>query len=139
MNALTPLDRLENVFPEIFRGWPRSLRPNLDMQSEIRIDVDEHEKEYIVSAEIPGAKKEDVRVSVDGNYVSISADIRKDTEEKKDGRTLVRETCRGSVSRGFTLGTEVDEQASTASLENGVLKLTLPKRTGSSSKTLTIR
>lgn len=64
-------------------------------------------------------------MSVDGSYVSISAEIRKD-EEKKHGRSIVRETYRGSVSRGFSLASEVDDKNAMAKLEDGVLRLTLP-------------
>lgn len=75
----------------------------------------------------PGAKKDDTRVSIDGSYVSISAEIKKEQEEKHV-RSLVRETYHGSVSRGFTLASDVDDKAAGAKLENGVLRLTLPKR-----------
>src|SRR5512140_2135833 len=102
MNALTPFDRIENLFPEMLRRWsrPLSLADDVNLPADIRVDVSENDKEYLVSAEIPGANKEDIRVSIDGNYVSISADIKKDKEEKH-GRSLVRETYRGNVSRGF--------------------------------------
>ncbi len=137
-HAPTQVDRMEGLFPDMFRGWPRAMRPSLDLQSEIRIDVDETDQAYIVNAEIPGARKEDVHVSLDGNYVGISVDFKKDTEQDK-GRTLLKETFRGSVSRGFTLGTDVDEKSADATLEDGVLRLTLPKRKGSPNHTLTIR
>jgi HSP20 family protein len=139
MNALTRLDRLENLFPEMLRRWsrPLALADDVNLPADIRVDVSENDKEYLVSAEIPGANKEDIRVSIDGNYVSISADIKKDKEEKH-GRSLVRETYRGNVSRGFTLATDVDDKAAVAKLENGVLHLTLPKREGSGSRTLKI-
>lgn len=131
MNALTRLDRLENLFPDMLRRWARPLQliDDVELPADIRVDVNESDKEYLVTAEIPGAKKEDVRVSIDGNYVSISAEIKKD-QEKKHGRALVTETYRGSVSRGFSLSSEVDEKTAVAKLEDGVLRLTLPKREG---------
>ncbi|HSW19681.1 MAG TPA: Hsp20 family protein [Ramlibacter sp.] len=137
MNALTRFDRIENMFPELMRRWalPTQFFDKAELPAEIRVDVTENDKEYLVSADLPGAKKEDVRVTIDGNYVSISAEVKKD-EEKKEGRSVVRETYRGSASRGFTLATEIDEKASTAKLENGVLQLTLPKRQGTSSSKL---
>ncbi|MEJ8827279.1 Hsp20 family protein [Variovorax humicola] len=140
MNALTRLDRLENLFPEMIRRFarPMQLMDGVELPADIRVDINENDKEYLVSAELPGAKKEDVRVSIDGNYVSIAADIRKD-QERKDDRSLVRETYRGSVSRGFTLATDVDDKAAVAKLEDGILHLTLPKREGVSSKLLKIQ
>ena len=77
-------------------------------------------------------------MSVDGSYVSISAEIHKD-EEKKHGRSIVRETYHGSVSRGFSLASEVDDKNAVARLEDGVLRLTLPKREGASQKVLKIQ
>ena len=137
MNALTRFDRIENLFPELMRRWalPTQFFDKAELPAEIRVDVTENDKEYLVSADLPGARKEDVRVTIDGNYVSISAEVKKD-EEKKEGRSIVRETYRGSASRGFTLATEIDEKASTAKLENGVLHLTLPKREGTTSSKL---
>ena len=138
--ALSRLDRIENLFPEMLRRWARPLQliDDPDLPADIRFDVTENDKEYLVTAEIPGAKKEDVRVSVDGSYVSISAEIHKD-EEKKHGRSIVRETYHGSVSRGFSLASEVDDKNAVARLEDGVLRLTLPKREGASQKVLKIQ
>lgn len=141
MSALTRIDRLDDLFPEFFRRWPSPTQFEADLPKDIRIDVSENEKEYLVSAEIPGARKDDIRVVVDGNYVSITAAVKKDVEDKhaEGGRTLVKETYRGSVSRGFTLAHEVDDKAASAKLEDGVLRLTLPKRTGTTSKLLNIQ
>ena len=138
--ALSRLDRIESLFPELLRRWarPMQLIDEPDLPADIRVDVTENEKEYLVTAEIPGAKKEDIRVSIDGSYVSIAAEIKKD-EEKKHGRSIVRETYRGSVSRGFSLANEVDDKNAVAKLENGVLRLTLPKREGSAHKLLKIQ
>jgi HSP20 family protein len=138
--ALSRLDRIENLFPDILRRWarPMQLIDEAELPADIRVDVTENDKEYLVTAEIPGAKKEDVRVSVDGSYVSISAEIHKD-EEKKHGRSIVRETYHGSVSRGFSLASEVDDKNAVARLEDGVLRLTLPKREGASQKVLKIQ
>ena len=140
MNTLTRFDRIDNLFPELFRRWarPMQLVDENALHADIRVDVSENDKEYLVSAEIPGARKEDIRVSIDGNYVSIAAEIKKEQEEKH-GRSLVRETYRGAVSRGFTLASDVDDKAAVAKLEDGVLRLTLPKREGSGSRTLKIQ
>ncbi|WP_418128210.1 Hsp20 family protein [Variovorax sp. 375MFSha3.1] len=138
--ALSRLDRIENLFPDMMRRWARPLQliDEAELPADIRLDINENDKEYLVTAEIPGAKKEDVRVSIDGSYVSISAEVRKD-EEKKQGRSIVRETYRGSMSRGFSLASEVDDKTAVAKLEDGVLHLTLPKREGSARTTLKIQ
>lgn len=140
MTTLARLDRIENLFPELMRRWARPLQmlDDTDIPADLRVDVSENDHEYLVSAEIPGAKKEDIRVSIDGNYVSITAEIKKEQEEKH-GRSLVKETYHGSVSRGFTLASDVDEKSAVAKLEDGVLRLTLPKREGSASRLLQIQ
>ena len=141
MNALTRFERLDDMFPEMVRRFMRPTQMNLDAPGEIRVDVSETDKEYQVRAEIPGAKKEDIRISIDRNFVSISTEVKHEKEEKSgDGaRSLVKEMYYGSASRGFSLAQEVDETASVAKYEDGVLKLTLPKRKEASSKTLTIQ
>ena len=138
MNALTRLERLDDFMPDFFRrlGRPLALAEG---PGEIRIDVTENDKEYQVRAEIPGTKKEDIRVHVDGNFVSISAEVKKDKEEKSGGRVLVRESYYGSASRGFSLGHEIDDKAVVAKLEDGVLKLTLPKREGTGARPIAIQ
>lgn len=139
MTALTRIDRFDELFPEVFRRLTGSLRLPDDVPSEIRLDVTENDRDYQVRAEIPGAKKEDIRVTVDSNFVSISAEVRKEKEEKSGGRVLVKETCTGSVSRGFSLAHEIDAKDVVAKLEDGVLKLTLPKREGGGSRTVAVQ
>ena len=139
MNALTRFDRFDDLFPEMFRRFARSA-PLADVApTDIRIDVTENDKDYQVRAEIPGAKKEDIRVTVDGNFVSISTEVKKEKEEKSGGRVLVRETCYGSASRGFSLAHEVDSKAVVAKLDDGILKLTLPKLEGAAARAITVQ
>ena len=139
MTALTRFEPIDQLFPEMLRrfGWPTRLAD--DNPAEIRIDVTEKDKDYEVRAQIPGAKKEDIRVSVDGNFVSIAAEVKKDREEKSAGRVVLKETYHGSVSRGFSLAHEIDAKGVVAKLEDGVLKLTLPKREGSSARAIEIQ
>lgn len=137
---MNDLARLDDFFPEFFRRFARTVPTSLaaDMPAEIKVDVTENDKDYQVRASIPGAKKDDIRVSVDGNYVSISAEVRKEKEEKS-GRSLLKETYYGSASRGFSLAHEIDDKAVVAKLEDGVLKLTLPKRDGAGSRVIAIQ
>lgn len=142
MNALTRFDRFEDLFPMLWRRAMQPVSGHLEPMGEIRVDIDETDKEYVVRAEIPGAKKDDIRVEIDGNRVAIAAEVRKDYEEtdKNDkNRVLVRETYRGSASRSFTLAQEVDKATAVAKLEDGVLKLTLPKRAGTSSRLIQVQ
>jgi HSP20 family protein len=92
----------------------------------------------VVKAEIPGVKKEDIHVAIDGNEVSISAEVKKDKEEKK-GETVVRsERYFGRWARSFTLAWEVDEAKADAKYVDGVLMLTLPKKGGTAVKELAV-
>jgi HSP20 family protein len=139
MSALTRFEPFEDFVPDFFRRFmPRGM-PMLEPMQDIRVDIEEDDKQYVVRAEIPGAKKEDLRVEVDGNRVSIAAEIRKDREEtKQKGRVLVRETYEGNVSRSFSLPQDIDDTRVGAKLDNGVLKLTLPKSEGSRNRRVTI-
>jgi len=139
MSALTRFDPIDQMFPDFFRRFALPMRLADDTPGDIRIDVIEKDKEYEVRAEIPGAKKEDIRVKVEGNFVSISAEVKKDKEEKSGGRVVLKETYYGSASRGFSLAHEIDAKAVVAKLEDGVLKLTLPKREGGNGKTIEIQ
>ncbi len=147
MNALTRFERLDDMFPDMFRRMMRPLAASasgFDAPGEIRVDVTEDDKSYEVRAEVAGAKKEDIRVTVDRNYVSISAEVKRESEgsegkDKKNGRTLVKELYYGSSARGFTLAHEVDEKAAHAKYDNGVLVLKLPKKLEASSRSLNIQ
>jgi len=142
MTALTPFERFDDLFPTL---WRRAMQPagaHIEPMGEIRVDVEENDKDYVVRAEIPGAKKDDIRVEIDGNRVAIAAEVRKDyekTDKSDKNRVLVRETYRGSASRSFTLAHEIDKATAVAKLEDGVLKLTLPKREGTGSKLLPVQ
>lgn len=135
MNALTRLDSFEQLLPEMFRRFGR---PS-DTAPDIRLDITEHDTEYLVRAEIPGARKEDINVTVDGNFVSIVAEVRKEKEEKSGGRVLMKETSVGRATRGFTLAHEIDSKAVRARLDNGLLSLTLPKRESDSGHKVAIQ
>ncbi len=138
MNALTRFEHLDDLIPHMLRRFPRSFALTDDLPKDIRIDVADTDKAYEIRAEVPGARKEDIKVSVNHNFVAITAEIKRDKEEKDGARTLVKETCSGLVSRGFSLPEEVDTKGATARFEHGILKLTLPKHEGHSSRTLTI-
>ena len=140
MSAVTRFDPFDQMFPDMIRRYAMPAPFAKDMPAEIRIDVTENDKDYQVRAEIPGARKEDIRVSVDGNFVSIASEFRKEKEEKKSGgRVLVKETYAGSASRGFSLAQEIDASKVVAKLEDGVLNLTLPQREGAGVRTVAIQ
>jgi HSP20 family protein len=103
------------------------------------VDVKEDDSGYIVYAEIPGVNKEDIHVAAEGREVSISAEVRKETEEKEGERVVHSERYFGRVARSFTLAHEVDQTGASAKYSDGVLELRLPKKTAASATKLTIR
>ncbi len=127
-------DRVEDWMRRMFRP----LRPSGDEPLDIAIDVTEKNNTYVVKASIPGAKKEDINVSVDGNLVSISAEVKKEKEEKEGEKVLRRECYYGAMQRSFTLPTEVEQGKVDAKYVNGVLELTLPKKAGGAARKIEV-
>lgn len=125
---------------DFFRGFlvrPVDFAQDADAPS-IKLDVKESAENYTVHAELPGMKKDDIHVHVDGPIVSITAE-RKEEKEVKEGEKLLRtERYFGKVSRSFQLATEVDDARATAHFTDGVLELTLPKKATTQSRRLTI-
>jgi HSP20 family protein len=105
--------------------------------AQFRMDVKEDEQKYTVLAELPGVKKDDIQVTIAGNQVAIAA-VKKNGEERQNEKILRRERYYGKLLRTFSLGQEVDEGAASARFVDGVLELTLPKRTAASGHRLTI-
>lgn len=133
------LTRLNPFGDDFFKGF--ALRPvfqGFEGEPQIRLDVSEDDKAYTVKAEIPGVNKEDIKVSVEGNQVSISAEVKKEKEEKEGKKVIRSERYYGSVSRSFSLGHDVDQSGATAKYDNGVLELSLPKKQGTGAQHLTI-
>lgn len=130
---------VDDAFDDLFRGFfMRPVRFDAPQPTQIKLEVSEDDKAYTVLAEIPGVKKEDIKVSIEGSQVAISAEV-KNEKEAKDGQKLLRsERFYGQVSRAFALAQEVDEATAEAKYSDGVLALTLPKRATSRTKQLSI-
>jgi HSP20 family protein len=135
LNDLFAIDPMDDMFRGLMRPW--KLEPS-QRAPQIKLDLSETEANYTVKAEIPGVKKEDIDVRIEGNQVTIGAEVKKESEEKKDGRVLRSERQYGYASRSFTLASAVDEAKANAKYLDGVLELTLPKKTTTSSKRLPI-
>jgi len=136
---LARLQPLANV-DDFFKGF--RLRPWLkdaEFEPRIKVDVSEADAVYNVKADIPGVKKEDIHVSIDGNQVSIEADIKREKEEKKGEKVVRSERYYGKQSRSFTLGSDIDSAKSEAKYQDGVLELKLPKKANGSSKDLKVQ
>jgi HSP20 family protein len=133
-----PFDDLDDLFKGFFLR-PMRLEAPGEQAMRIKMDVKEDDKTYTVHAEIPGVKKEDISISIDGNQVSISAEVRKEKEEKQGERVLRSERYYGRVYRAFSLGQDVDQERAQAKYDNGVLELTLPKKAAAATRRLTVQ
>lgn len=126
-------------FEDFVRGFRKSLRHAREGAAPIKVDVVKKGDSYVVKAELAGVKKDDIQVTIEGNQVTIAAEVKRDAEPK-DGERLVRnERHFGAVYRSFVLPVDIDEAASNAKYEDGVLELTLTKRAEAAAKKLTIQ
>jgi HSP20 family protein len=135
-NLLTRHDPLDDFFRGFFVR-PVDFGSPLEAPT-VKLDVKEQEKAFVVHAEMPGIKKEDIHVSVDGAVVSISAERKQEKEVKEGEHVLRSERYFGKVSRSFQLGQDVDDSKAVAKFTDGVLELTLPKKAAAQSRRLTI-
>lgn len=141
MNNIRLLDpALKDPFESVFRGFLAPLRFNGEGDElDIRVDVVEKDDAFKVQADLPGVKKEDINVRIDGNRVQIDAEARREKDVKEESGKVIRsERYYGTVSRVFTLSQDVDDAKADAKYENGVLTLNLPKKAGTTSKRLAI-
>lgn len=130
-----PFGELDDLFrgffvrPMAFEGKP---------QLQIKMDVSENEGNYVVKAELPGVSKDDINITIDGNQVAISAEVKQEKEAREGEKVLRQERYFGKVYRAFSLAQDVDDAAATAKYNNGVLELTLPKKQAASAKKLRV-
>ena len=141
MNSLVSRGSLfDDFFKDIATGF--YVRPlhgdTLPAPSQIKVDVKETEGGYTVQAEVPGVPKEDIHVSVEGNVVSLRAEVRQ-LDQKTEGEKVLRsERYYGSVARSFQLPADIDAAQAKARYDNGVLTLTLPKKLNNAAQRLNI-
>jgi HSP20 family protein len=126
-------------FEDLVRGFFKPLHKVREGAATIKVDVIERGDAYVVKAEVPGVKKDDIQVTIEGNQVTIAAEVKRESEQK-DGERLVRsERYFGAVYRSFVLPVDIDEAASNAKYEDGVLELTLTKKAEAQARKLTIQ
>jgi len=146
MNAIIRREPLGSVLDQLFSdyfgrgGWPLASRADdLPGAALARMDVVDKGEKYAVTVDLPGVKKEDIRVTVEGSRVSIGAETKSETESKNGDKVLHTERRAASYARSFELPVEVTEENAEASYENGVLRLSLPKRAHVAGRRLTVR
>ena len=142
MVNITRYDPFGDVFDDLMKGFlvrPVAAADAGETMRRIRIDVAEKDGEYKVLAEVPGVKKDDIQVDIEGDVVSIAAETRAEKDVKEGERVIHSERYFGKVSRSFRLGQEVDQAKASAKYTDGVLELVLPKKTAASAKRVTIQ
>jgi HSP20 family protein len=140
MANLVRFDPFVDPFEDVVRRMFKPVRWEGEAQPlQIKVDVEENDKAYIVKAEVPGVKKEDLNVQIDGNQVSISAESKKEKDVKENGKVIRSERYYGALYRSFSLGQDVDQAGASAKYSDGILQLTLPKKATSAAKKLTIQ
>jgi HSP20 family protein len=141
MANITRYSPFDEAFDDLFRGF--FVRPvSYDAPAgaaQFRVDVSENEKAYTLRAEIPGVKKEDINVTIDGDTVAISAEVKQEKDVKNGDRVLRSERYYGKLYRAFTLGQAVEEAGTHARYAEGVLELTLPKKAAAQAKRIAIQ
>lgn len=135
MTQLRTLDpfAVDPFFDEPFSlvmPWRSAL--SAERTPQIRVDVSEADGHYLIKAEVPGVRKEDLDVNIHDNQVSISAEVKKEAETKEAGRVLRSERRYGWIRRSIWLDSPVDQSKANARYHDGLLELTLPKRTAPS-------
>ena len=139
LTRLDPFLDIDDMFERLNKSMMRPFfREGMDIEPQIKMDVKEADGKYLIHADIPGVNKDDIHVTVDGNRVSISAEMKQEKEDKEGERVIRCERSYGMASRTFTLADEVDEGQIQAKYSNGVLELTLPKKPGSARKEIPI-
>jgi HSP20 family protein len=142
---MSNLTLLDPVFGNDFEAALRRFLSPAAFESEpaplkMRIDVTENEKAFNVKADMPGVKKEDISIKVDGNVVSIEAEAKSEKETKGNGDKILRsERHYGSISRTFRLGQDLDDTKVQAKYADGVLTLELPKKAPSPASKIVIQ
>ena len=140
-NPISQLSRIDPFFDfeDLFRGV--GMRPSIARDYErtldMRLDVNEDDKEYIVNVDMPGVKKDDIDISVEGHQVTVRAEVKREKSSGK-GKELYNERYSGQAYRTFSLPSEIDSGNAKAAYDGGVLTLTLPKKADSAVKHLPV-
>lgn len=122
---------MDDFFGDFDRSLFRNLRPAVrtERTNLMRTDIKETETGFDLDVELPGYKKEDLTLELNGGYLNISAEKNTENEEKNtDGRIIRRERYSGSMKRSFYVGDEITEEDIKARFEDGILKLHVPKK-----------
>ncbi|MFY9315633.1 MAG: Hsp20/alpha crystallin family protein [Burkholderiales bacterium] len=143
MANIVRFDPFNSIVDELFKGFfvrPVGYEARGAYESpRLTVDVTEKNGAYVVTAELPGVKKEDIQVDVDGAQVTLTAEVKREKQAAEGERVLHAERFYGKVARSFTLPQELDQAKAEAKFHDGVLELTLPKKAAAARKAITIQ
>lgn len=142
MASITRYDPFNELVDDLFKGFlvrPFAYEGRGDALARVKVDVAESNGAYSVTAELPGVRKEDIQVSIDGAQVTLSAEVKREKEVSKEERLLHTERVYGKVTRSFTLPQELDEAQAEAKFRDGILELRLPKKAAAARKRISIQ
>ena len=143
MANVTRFDPFNDMVDELFKGFlvrPVAYEGRSALEApRLKLDVTEKNGAYLVTADLPGVRKEDIQVAIDGAQVTLSAEIRREKEVAEGERVLHTERSFGKLSRSFALPQELDEAKAEAKFRDGVLELTLPKKAAAARRQIEIR
>ena len=135
-------DHFGDLVDDLFKGFfvrPVAYEGRDAVAPRMKVDVAESNGAYTVHAELPGVKKDDIQVTIDGAQVTLAAEVKREREASQEERVLHTERTYGKVTRSFTLPQEVDEAKAEAKFRDGVLELTLPKKSAAQRRQITIQ
>jgi HSP20 family protein len=140
MASITRYNPFDETFDNLLKGFfVRPMAFENQAPTQIRMDVKEDDKAYVITAEVPGVKKDEINVSIDGNEVTISAEVKRNREDKQGEKVLRTERYYGKIYRSVVLPQDVDEAHAQAKYSDGVLELTLPKKEAVSARRVTVQ
>ena len=124
-------ETMPSVFDDFFKPWNEWFDGGLSIRTlkVPAVNITEHKNEYLVSLAAPGLKKDDFKIDVDGNMLTISSE-KEENKEEKDKKFTRKEYSYSSFSRCFTLPEEINQAKIEAKYEDGVLKISLPRKEG---------
>ena len=94
----------------------------------MKTDIKEDEKKYDIEIEMPGFKKEDIKISLNNSYLTVEANVEKKEEKEEKKNYIYHERYYGSMSRSYYVGNAIKEEDINAKFENGILHLEIPKK-----------
>jgi len=143
MANVTRFDPFNDLVDDLFKGFlvrPVSYAGGAEAAApRMKVDVAEKNGAYVVTAELPGVRREDIQVSIDGAQVTLAAEVKREKEATEHDRLLHTERSFGKVTRTFTLPQELDEAKVEAKFRDGVLELALPKKAAAQRKQIAIQ